>query len=284
MAARGSKGCAGLLLLGILALIGALVGGYALLRANDRIEPRMLERRCVLTADDHSVALDLDQARYASIIVGIAQKRGLSARAGSIAMATAFQESQVHNIDYGDRDSVGLFQQRPSQGWGTVKQIMDPYYSTNKFYDALVKVRGWELGDINDVAQKVQRSGFPEAYRDHEDDGRTVSSVLSGYSPAGMKCLYHDPKRADADGLETSLRKTLGVSSSLGQEGAVTVQVASKRQAWAVAHHAQANAQRFGVVSIRVGGRSWKPKKNKLTGWQDAESIAGKSVVIRLNG
>ena len=284
MAARGSRGCAGVLVLAVLLLVGALVGGYALLRANDKVEPRLLERRCVVSVKDHSVALDLDQARYAAIIVGTAQKRGLSARAGSIAMATAYQESQVHNIDYGDRDSVGLFQQRPSQGWGTVKQIMDPYYSTNKFYDVLVEVPNWETGDINDVAQKVQRSGFPEAYRDHEADGRAVSSALSGHSPASMKCLYHDIKKANAKGLKASLDKTLGVSTSASQDGAITVQATSKRQAWAIAHHAQANAQRFGVVSVRVADKSWAPKKNKLTGWADAEKVAKKTVVIRLKG
>ena len=115
------------------------------------------------------MALDLDQAHYASIVVGLSVRRGLPPRAASIAMATVYQETGIRNLDYGDRDSVGLFQQRPSQGWGTPKQLMDPYYATGKFYDALVKIDDWETGDINDVAQKVQRSGYPEAYRDHEE-------------------------------------------------------------------------------------------------------------------
>lgn len=283
-AARASVGAVVLGAFVLLILGGLIAGGYAVLRANDRLDPALLERRCVLRAGEHSVVLDLEQARYASIIVGVADKRGLSARASSIAMATAYQESNVHNIDYGDRDSVGLFQQRPSQGWGTVKQIMDPYYSSAKFYQALVKVPGWESGDINDVAQLVQRSGFPEAYRDHETDAKTVSSVLSGYSPAGMKCLYHDIPQADAQGLKTSLNKTLGVRSTLRQEGALTVKVTSKRQAWAVAHHAQANAGRFGVVSVRVGSKRWEPRRNKLSGWEDAEAVATKTVVVRLKG
>ena len=68
-------------------------------------------------------------------------------------MATAYQETGIRNLDYGDRDSVGLFQQRPSQGWGTAEQLMDPHYATGRFYDALVKIKNWKTGDINDVAQ-----------------------------------------------------------------------------------------------------------------------------------
>ena len=74
------------------------------------------------------------------MITAIAIRRGLPPRAATIAIATAIQESKVRNITYGDRDSLGLFQQRPSQGWGTPEQILNPEYSTNKFYDALVKV------------------------------------------------------------------------------------------------------------------------------------------------
>ena len=103
---------------------------------------------------------------------GVSVRRGLPPRAASIAIATAYQETGIRNLDYGDRDSVGLFQQRPSQGWGTKQQLMDPYYAAGKFYDALVKIENWETADINDVAQQVQRSGHPEAYRDHEADAR----------------------------------------------------------------------------------------------------------------
>ena len=122
--------------------------------------------------------------RRPDTITALALRRGLPARAATIALATAIQESKLRNIRYGDRDSVGLFQQRPSQGWGTVEQILDPEYSTDKFYDALVKVDDWESGTITVVAQKVQRSSYPEAYADHEQEGRILASALAGHSPA----------------------------------------------------------------------------------------------------
>src|SRR4051794_15420829 len=91
-----------------------------------------------------SVVLSTEQAENASIIAGVAVRRGLPARAASIALATAFQESKLRNLDHGDRDSLGLFQQRPSQGWGTARQIQDPYYAAGRFYDELQKIHGYQ--------------------------------------------------------------------------------------------------------------------------------------------
>ncbi|MDT9594897.1 hypothetical protein RDV89_17545 [Nocardioides zeae] len=84
--------------------------------------------------------------------------------AGVVALATALQESSLRNLDYGDRDSLGVFQQRPSQGWGTADQVRDIAYATTMFLERLVDVGGWEDLSLTDAAQAVQRSGFPEAY------------------------------------------------------------------------------------------------------------------------
>src|SRR3954447_5125759 len=153
-----------------------------------------------------TVDLSTEQAENASLIAAVGVRRGLPARAVSIALATAFQESKLSNLDHGDRDSVGLFQQRPSQGWGTAAQISNPYYATAKFYDALTKIDGYEQMRITAAAQKVQRSGFPEAYADHEADGRALASALTGYSRARFSCVVHAPsgldrERAGKDGL-----------------------------------------------------------------------------------
>ena len=188
------------------------------------------------------MALDLDQAHFASIIVGLSVRRGLSARAASIAMATVYQETGIRNLDYGDRDSVGLFQQRPSQGWGTPEQLIDPHFAAGAFYDALVKIKNWETGDINDVAQKVQRSGYPEAYRDHEEDARVLASTLTGRSPAAFTCLERAAAAGDGTGLRRSLRKTFGD---------IDVEVAGT----SVVVRGPDRAARLGVRTVRGGQR-----------------------------
>ncbi|HEY5050453.1 MAG TPA: hypothetical protein VII50_06100, partial [Acidothermaceae bacterium] len=109
-------------------------------------------------------ALKPDQLLNASIIANVAMRRGLPEQAVIVALATAQQESKLTNIDYGDADSVGLFQQRQSQGWGSQAQILDPVYASGKFFDALVKVRNWEGLTVAAAAQAVQRSAFPDAY------------------------------------------------------------------------------------------------------------------------
>jgi hypothetical protein len=109
----------------VLVGVGVLVV-YGLLRNRGVAPPTPGQQRCVATANRSSAALTLDQAHYASIIVGVSVKRDLPPRAATIALTTAYQETGIRNLAYGDRDSVGLFQQRPSQGWGTEKQLMDP--------------------------------------------------------------------------------------------------------------------------------------------------------------
>jgi hypothetical protein len=147
----------------------------------------VFSQRCTASVNGVDYTLDPDQARNAALIAVIGAQRGLPARASSIAIATAIQESKLRNIDYGDRDSLGLFQQRPSQGWGTPEQIMDPVYATNAFYDVLVKIEGFESLPITDAAQKVQRSGFPQAYADNEPEARAYASALTVTGRGGRR-------------------------------------------------------------------------------------------------
>lgn len=124
-------------------------------------------------------AYDAEQANNASLIYNVAASRGLPAQAAVIALATAWQESGMRNLKYGDRDSQGLFQQRPSQGWGTVAQVTDPTYAAGKFYDALVKIPNWQTMSVTDAAQAVQRSAYPGAYAKWEGTARAAVDVLS---------------------------------------------------------------------------------------------------------
>ena len=127
---------------------------------------------------------DSEQLGNAAIIVSVGMGRGISVRGLIVAVATAIQESSLHNYgDLGDRndhDSLGLFQQRPSQGWGTSEQIMDPVYASTKFYDKLLTIPGWETMPLTDAAQAVQRSAFGDRYARWEADATAIVAVTTG--------------------------------------------------------------------------------------------------------
>jgi hypothetical protein len=134
------------------------------------------------------VTLTAEQTGHAATIAGVARDRGLPDRAVVIALATAMQESRLRNLDYGDRDSLGLFQQRPSQGWGTPEQVQDPVYAAGTFYDRLVNVPNWRTGRLTVVAQTVQRSGFPEAYQQWEPMAVGLTAALVSDGGAALAC------------------------------------------------------------------------------------------------
>lgn len=125
-----------------------------------------------------------EQVSIARAAVLVADQRRLPARAKLVILATGFQESGIRNLTYGDRDSVGWLQQRPSSGWGTVAQIMDPAYGAGKFYDALVRVPGWQGMPVTVAAQAVQISAFPDAYAKWEASARALLAVLGDTSAA----------------------------------------------------------------------------------------------------
>jgi len=162
----------------------------------------------------------VDESNLSRLIVGVGKNRGFSRKGAEIALITAIVESGIKNLNHGDRDSLGIFQQRPSQGWGTAAQIMDPNYSTNKFYSALQGVKGWEGMQHGVAAQRVQRSAFPDRYQTKL--GQAVQLVnQSGYYdtggdvPPGLNAIYngtnkkesiftHDQQRGVLQALENS--------------------------------------------------------------------------------
>ena len=131
--------------------------------------------------------MDPEQLLNASIIANVAMRRALPERAVVIALATAQQESKLRNLDYGDRDSLGLFQQRPSQGWGSPAQVMTPTYAAGKFYDHLIGIPNWQAGDLTTIAQAVQRSAFPLAYAKHEPFATALTAALAR-GASGITC------------------------------------------------------------------------------------------------
>jgi hypothetical protein len=145
-----------------------------------------LSGHCTLPGS--GVTVTAEQAANAATIAAVGHERGLPERAIVIALATAQQESRLRNLDYGDRDSLGLFQQRPSQGWGSEAQVQDPVYAAGKFYDHLVEVPGWDTGRLTEVAQAVQRSGFPEAYQQHEAMAAELAAALRVSEDGQLAC------------------------------------------------------------------------------------------------
>ncbi|WP_298459469.1 hypothetical protein [uncultured Cellulomonas sp.] len=252
-----------------LALLGALgVAVAGVVVALDALDGgTVVGERCTAELDGTTYALSPTQSDNAALVVGATVRRGLPARAATIGIATALQESKLVNIDYGDRDSVGLFQQRPSQGWGTVDQIMDPLYSTDAFLDVLVEVEGYEALEITDAAQRVQRSGFPDAYAQHETRARAWASSLSGYSPATLTCELREPEGpGSADELLARAARDLGtVPSSVAEDGAVVLDATALpggsdagRLGWAVAQWAVAVASPQRVTGVAVADRTWE--------------------------
>jgi hypothetical protein len=138
--------------------------------------------------DGTSYEFTPEQAVNAATIAAVGTHREMPERAVAIALATAIQESGLRNLTHGDRDSLGLFQQRPSQGWGTEKQVTDPAYAASIFYEHLSKVRDYNDLPLTVAAQRVQRSGYPEAYAKHEGDATVLAAALTGASAATLTC------------------------------------------------------------------------------------------------
>jgi hypothetical protein len=247
----------------VLAIVAGVVwfGGSVLLRG-------AAKPVCTIRAAGMTETFTPEQTANAALITAIALRRDLPPRAATIAITTAYQESKIRNLRYGDRDSLGLFQQRPSQGWGTAEQVQDPVFSTNAFYDALVRIKGYETADITTIAQRVQRSAYPEAYRDHEGQGRVLASTLSGWSPAGLTCdLQPATSHAKPAVVAADLAEQAGPTATT-DAGGLTVTARTERQAWALAHWAVARAEAYGITSVRIGDRVWDRARG-ASGWSD---------------
>ena len=284
------------LLLVLLAVGGTL--GAVLVRSG--AGPLPDPESCTARVGDVEVGLSTTQSENASLIAAVGVRRGLPARAVSIALATAFQESKLENLDGGDRDSVGLFQQRPSQGWGTEAQLQRPLYATNAFYDALVQVDGYQDMRITEAAQEVQRSAFPEAYEEHAAGARALASALTGWSPRRFSCVADEPDVAAqgqrSDGLtpraarvRASLEAAFGPLSLGGfAPGGVTaghmpgsthyegravdvfvrpVDEANTRRGWAMAAYLVAHAEELAIGNVIFDGRIWTTGRSSEEGW-----------------
>ncbi|MFJ7148602.1 heavy metal transporter [Streptomyces sp. NPDC100445] len=235
-----------------------------------------------------------EQAVNAATIAAVGTGRGMPERAVTIALATALQESGLRNIGHGDRDSLGLFQQRPSQGWGTERQIMDPAYAAGIFYAHLAKVPDYTGLPLTVAAQRVQRSGYPEAYAKHEPDAALLAAALTGRAAASLTCDGRPQRTASPtgpDAVRAALVRDFGrdalqetgaevggtpvpspspspsvTASAHGRTVTVPVSRGARRDAsgrgelargWQLAQWAVANSSALHIRRVSYAGRVW---------------------------
>jgi hypothetical protein len=257
---------------------------------------------CTATSTQGQVPLDFAQAQNAATIAAVGLRLGVPTFGIQIAEATAMQESKLHNLGYGDRDSLGLFQQRSSQGWGTDAQIMDPVYSSTKFYDALLAVPNWQNLALTDAAQAVQHSGAPEAYAQHENDAAVVSAVFTGAARAGLGCTLDGPTfaaqsvrsgglTAQGNALQTAFGQEFGsnrmtdiaangLSFDLQPSSDLSGTAATDR-GWTYANWTVAQAEELGVAQVGFDGKVWNAAHGS-DGWQ-ASSASGAAPANRVH-
>jgi hypothetical protein len=269
VASRTRRGSIALLVV-VVVLAGLAVGVRTLWRAAQSV---VKPDGC----DFGSYSLDTSQAQIASVIVGVVLKRDLPERAAVLTIGAALQESKLRNIasGQGDRDSVGILQQRPSQGWGTAAQIADVHYAAGKFLDAVVRVPNWQNDSLATVVQTVQFSADGSAYARHEDEAQAISDALFGNNPAAVSCKFNKPtKSATPAAVAASLSRDLPVQKPTVATKTVSVGGAG----WATAAWFVCNADQLGIESVRYSGKQWSRTK----GWTNDPKISGSAVVATL--
>lgn len=205
----------------------------------------------VAASGKQTFQLSPEQAQNAAIIAAVALKKGLPDHAVTIALATSLQETKLRNLTYGDLDSVGLFQQRPSQGWGPRAELLDPVYAASAFYDRLVQVSGWSTLAVTEAAQSVQLSAAPSAYARWESEARALAIALTGEQPAAFSCEL--PAFTGSVPSPTAL--TAAAANELGSP-MLSVPL-SLKAGWQVASWAVAHAWRYHIEKVSFGNWIW---------------------------
>ena len=188
-----------------------------------------------------------EQSANAATISAVGTKLGLPPHAATVALATALQESKLRNIEGGDRDSEGLFQQRPSQGWGTIAQLRDPVYASTAFYEKLEKLPGWETMPITEAAQAIQRSAAPDAYAQWEPQARVMAAAFNGQFPASVTC--RDLTLSAPADIAAVATNELGTATLSGPHPAA--------EGWTIASWLVARAADLGVDRVSFAGQVW---------------------------
>ncbi|GAA1120499.1 hypothetical protein [Nocardiopsis metallicus] len=270
-----------------------VAGGYYVLTTFEPLDTRERpDPGCRLGLTDGRYEMEIAQAVNAGTVGGVAFSRDLPEHAVTVAYATVWQESTFYNVDYGDRDSLGLFQQRPSQEWGEPDEILDPVFASRAFYDRLVEVDNWEERPVYEAAQAVQRSAEGFAYDQHEGLSARMAEVFTGRSGPAVTCWFEeevlDSMRAgDADvaGAQEEMARVFGTDPA---ELPVDPDQADRTGdlGWAMALWAVVHAEEYGITSVTYEDQRWEASEgmDRDEAWAELEDEGdhtGGRVVLR---
>jgi hypothetical protein len=269
----------------VIVILGAIAfGADTAYNAYHRYVQRLLVvPGCQAGTGANAYGLDFGQAADAATIAGVAVRDRLPREALIVAYATALQESKLENLDYGDQDSVGIFQQRPSQGWGTTAEIEDPAYAAGAFFNALVKVPHYAKLPVYVAAQDVQESADGAAYEQYAPTGAALAADFTA-TPHAVTCWYTPAAQAASDGVSAKLNlgaalsrlsdvfgrpRAHGAVTSVkrARSGGSAVITATRGDGWAVANWLVGNASSYGITQVSYGGYQWTAGLFETT-WQ----------------
>jgi hypothetical protein len=214
------------------------------------------------TPGSSGFTLSPEQTGNAATIAAVGQRLGMPHHAVTVALATAIQESDLANLSGGDRDSAGLFQQRPSQGWGTYAQVTDPVHASIEFYDHLRALPDWQQLTVTEAAQQVQHSAAPDAYAVWEPEARALAVALTGEAAAALTC-HNLTITAPSASLTDMAAAEWGTSALSGPH--------TTANGWAISSWLVAHAARLGVDRVTFGGQTWTATSG---GWTRGGSAA----------
>jgi hypothetical protein len=266
-----------LVLLVAVAALGA--GVYVAVRH----APSLLgETGCTAGTGHAAVALDPQQAQIAATIAGVAYRRGMPPQALTVAYATAMQETHLHNPSYGDRDSVGVFQQRPSEGWGPASKLIDPVYASTRFFRALAGIHGYQRMPVYKAAQAVQHSADGYAYAQYQTLAAHLTTAFTGASPRAVWCwpAAHATGQAQLGTARRAIVKAFGPlpasrSATSGDAPSLLVTAPQAGLGWSVAAWLVTHAGRYRLHDVSYAGFRW-PAPAGHTGWvKDAHAPVG---------
>jgi hypothetical protein len=231
-----------------------------------------------------SYDIGTDQASVAATMVGAvtSYRPALPERAAVLVLAAGLQESKLTNLapGAGDRDSVGVLQQRPSQGWGNppgnAASLNDVFEATNEFLDKLVQFRGWQTMPLAEAVQDVQISADKNAYTPHEQEAQALADALQGHRAHGITCTFAAPTKVAAPSRVAELAAhDLPINRPRTSATRVRVPGAGwQTTAWFVA-----NADRLGIDQVAYAGARW----SRASGWQDDRSASKAAVVATMH-